>query len=491
MKLKNDVVGVVIFALMLSSCGGSSQQSKALSQAILDKPNCDSNRDRVWEELYRQVDLYGRLPEADSVAAEVSALAHTAPQSDAMTDAYREIAQAIHGQSKDEAVQTLAEIEIGDRTDSVKEYRQSKIENALSILKSESIAADGTCREISSDVTPASVDAVPMFESWRGKVNTALYGAYKTFSVAYQTCSALSVATLKAGTALVNGITVTGKHANGVGSKRIVRNADLVFKTNPYYANRLSPANGCFTAEKSPLIYDYGGKPYASSALGTIDLFKNAGTGTSTLGIDCSGFVASSVLVSGLRLKSGVTNKAAQSGGTNAAMFANPVGNGLTCFAPLVSSKSATLKPGDIVANGGHVFMIDTVGADPFGIANAKTAAQCNAVTAARFDFTIIQSSPSKNGIGMNRYQGADYLAVTSSFRSGLEAYAKSICQVKLGLIKQKTLANRSLAVVVRHTGTASCVDKPVQLVGESCMKSCAVSSPSLLAARELPPELR
>lgn len=491
MKLKTDVVGVVTLALILSACGGSSQQSKSLSQAILDQPNCDSNRDRVWEELYRQVDLYGNLPDSDSVASEVSALAHTTPQSDAMNDAYREIAQAIRGQSPDEAVKTLAEIEIGDRTSSEKAYRQTKIENALSLLKVESIAADGTCTQVIPDVSPAAIDAVPLFETWRGKLNTALYGAYKTFSVAYQTCSALSVATFKASTALVSGITITGKHANGVGSKRQVTNATTVFNTNPYYSSRVSPGKGCFTVEKSPLIYDYGGKPYASSALGTIDLFKNAGTGTTSLGIDCSGFVASSVLVSGLRLKSGVANKAAQSGGTNAAMFANPVGNGLSCFAPLISTKTATLRPGDIVANGGHVFMIDSVGADPFGIANAKTAAQCNAVTAAKFDFTLIQSSPSKGGIGLNRYKGVDYLATTSSFRSGLEAYAKSICQVKLGIIAQKTLANRTLAVVVRHTGTSSCMDKPVQLAGESCMKSCGVSSARLFAVGTFPPELR
>jgi len=223
------------------------------------------------------------------------------------------------------------------------------------------------------------------------------------------------------------------------------------------------------------LIYDYGGKPYASSALGSsIDLFRNAGSGTSALGVDCSGFVTTSVLAGGLRLKQNVSSKPPQSGGVNAAMYANPAGNGLSCFERVASHPTQNLRSGDLIANTGHVVMVDQVGADPFGIAGAKTATACDQVTAARFSFTIIQSSPSKGGIGMNRYRAADYLAGSSSMRSGLEAYARSFCRVRLGLDSPSTLASSSKAVVVRHIGGPACTDSRIPLAGEACLRSCA-----------------
>jgi hypothetical protein len=153
-------------------------------------------------------------------------------------------------------------------------------------------------------------------------------------------------------------------------------------------------------------------------------------------------------------------------------MFASPAKNGLSCFAPVASTPSAVLRAGDVIANTGHVVMVDRVGSDPFGIANAKTATDCANITSKGFDFTIVQSSPSKGGIGLNRYRAADYFS--GSMRTGMEAYAKSFCRVRLGLASPTTLASPSYAVVIRHTGTPSCVDQRIALEGESCMRSCA-----------------
>jgi hypothetical protein len=262
-------------------------------------------------------------------------------------------------------------------------------------------------------------------------------------------------------------------HPNGVGRRRAVGDADAIFRSNPYYANRASASRGCFAAANSPLIYDYGGKPYASSVgTSTIDLHKNAGSGSSALGIDCSGFVSTAIVSGGLRLRSGTSSKAYQVSGVSASMFASPAKNGLSCFAPVASTPTAELRAGDVISNTGHVVMVDRVGADPFGIAGARNATDCSNVSSKKFDFTIVQSSPSKGGIGLNRYRAADYFS--GSMRTGMEAYAKSFCRVRLGLASPTTLAVPSQAVVIRHTGTPSCVDRRIALEGESCMQSCA-----------------
>lgn len=484
MKLKIEIVGSLALIAVLVGCGKSSGQSERIAQAIVEKPNCDSLRDRVWSELYRQIEIFGVLPEAESVSKDLRASALTGPQGDAFATLYSEVADSVRGLDRENALRVLAETELGDRTDDLRGNRQNRIENALTNVKSESVAVAGQC-ESKDVVMPMGeqIDPVPMFENWRQRVGSILYGAYKTISVGYQSCSALAASQIKTATAAVSGIGVIGTHSNGVGSVRTVLNASQIYATNPYYASRVSPPSGCFTATKSPIIYDYGGKPYAASTLGVLDLTKNAGSGGPSLGIDCSGFVTSAVMAGGLRLKAGVSSKPAQVDGVSASMLASPVSNGLSCFSPLTSTKTEDLKSGDIVANNGHVFIIDQVGMDPFGIRNAKTSAACDAISAAQFDFSIIQSSASKGGIGMNRFRGADYLASTSSFRNGMLAYAKSFCKVRLGLSAAVTLANKTLAVIIRHKGTPTCLNpEPIPLVGQSCLKSCGPVTASGLA---------
>jgi len=160
-------------------------------------------------------------------------------------------------------------------------------------------------------------------------------------------------------------------------------------------------------------------------------------------------------------------------------MFADPKANGLSCFAPLPSTANQELRPGDIIANTGHVVMVDRTGADPLGIRRAKSVSECASLTSSGFDFTIIQSSPSKGGIGMNRYRASSYLS--GSMRTGMEAYARSFCRARFEG-KTETLANKSQAVVIRHTGTPACQDKQMPIIGESCLASCAPNP--LLAIR-------
>ncbi len=475
MKYRISIPCLLALVAVLSGCG-SGGVNATVAQAVTDSPNCLAGQDRMWAELYRQVESGGKLPEPDSVEGEVRASVRTSEQAEAIVAAYSTITREIRFLSREEALVRLAEMEIGDRTSPEKNARQDELERRLTRSLAASVVALGNCPSTPGTPTaPGAPDSVPLFEAWRVSMPASIYGAYKTMSVGYQSCNAVAVPPLSLAIGSVSGITVTGNHPSGNGLTREVTDVAALYRTNPYYAERLAPASGCFTTTGTPLIYDYGGKPYVSGAGGGVmDLFQNAGSGTDALGVDCSGFVASAVLAGGLRLKQNVTSKAPQSGGVSAAMFADPETNGLTCFAPLASTKAEDLRPGDVIANTGHVVMVDRADADPFGIAGAKTAADCDAVSASKFRFTIIQSSPSKGGIGMNRYLAADYLSTYPAMQSGLEAYAKSFCRVRLGIDPPTTLANMAKAVVIRNRGGSACTDSRIALAEQNCLQSCA-----------------
>jgi hypothetical protein len=447
--------------------------------------------------MYRRVDLEGRLPDPAVETRAIDSIAHGVGTRSALVAFYSGIERRVRGLDREEALKVLAEMEIGDRTEPEKANRQDEVDASLArvvnIAKAEAVdcedpddptADPGTDPGTGPGTTPdiGLVDSVPLFEAWRKTYPAALYGAYKTFSVGYQSCTAISGKPMTSSSPSISGVSIVGTHSDGVGKQRLVSDAAAVFATNPFYSARVSPLTACFTATSTPIIYDYGGKPYASSTVGAeLDLTRNAGSGTSALGIDCSGFVGAAILSGGLRLKVGVSSKPYQVSGVGAASYADPQANGLTCFNRLKSTATQTLRPGDIVSHPGHVWMVASVGPDPLGINGATTAAQCDAVTSSKFDFTIIQSSSGKGGIGMNRIRAADWLATSSAFRDGMVAYAKSFCRVRLGLTPETTLANKSLAVVVRHSGTDSCKDRRITLAGESCLKSCP-SSTLLLA---------
>jgi hypothetical protein len=484
MEYSKTIPCLLALMAVLAGCGKSSVNA-TVAQAVVDSPNCLTGQDHLWSELYRQVEESGALPAATEIESEVRSLARTSDQADSLVAAYSAIAHETRFLSREAALVRLAQMEIGDRTTEEKSASQNEIEAKLANALASSVTALGACPTKPSPPgtppAPGSADSIPLFEAWRTTVPASLYGAYKTLSVGYQSCNAVALPALSLSIAAISGVTVTGNHVSGTGLTREVTDAAAVYRTNPFYSGRRSPASGCFTAPDSPLIYDYGGKPYTTTAGSTIDLTRNAGSGTDALGIDCSGFVTTSVLAGGLRLKQNVSSKAAQSGGVSASMFADPSGNGLTCFNRLASTKTEDLRSGDIIANTGHVVLVDKVNADPFGIAGAKTAADCDKVTASNFKFTIIQSSASKGGIGMNRYLASDFLAGYSAMNSGLVAYAKSFCRVRLGLDPVTTLANTSKAVVIRNQGGAACTDTRIALTGESCLQGCG----SVMASSE------
>ena len=225
----------------------------------------------------------------------------------------------------------------------------------------------------------------------------------------------------------------------------------------------------CFA---QPLIYDYGGEP--SVANNTLNFFQNAGDGSkTTLGIDCSAYVSSAIAAAGFRYKPGVDNKAVFVR-QNSAKFISAKNSGFTCFDNITLTPSETIKPGDIAGVHGHVVMVDKVSADPFGIKKLSNISQCANISIDNFDFTISQSSPEKNGMGINKFIAKDYLAAKSfdgKMRVLFTEMAKAQCQAYFGNKMVKPL-NTEWGII-RHNGKPECLAPRIQMVSQSCVSQC------------------
>ncbi len=220
------------------------------------------------------------------------------------------------------------------------------------------------------------------------------------------------------------------------------------------------------------MIYDYGGKPYATTSLSSpLSFFKNAGSGTEALGVDCSGLVYTALSTAGLRVAPRKNNKATGVYGISAKMYLDPEQNGLSCLQKVSVNPKETLRPGDIVAVPGHVLMIDSTGSDPFGLNGVSSASGCSSISFKNFDFVVAQSSPSKAGVGINRYEARDYLRESVKMKEGLEKYAYYACLARFD--SKSYTPNLEAASVVRHKMTSECLGARVKLEQESCIQSC------------------
>jgi hypothetical protein len=357
----------------------------------------------------------------------------------------------------------LAAIEVGDRSEKLARLRQNAFSNFKTQYQQFVLKNNGTCQ------APPALPPTPVRSPTLTIPNPIAWGANKTMSIAYQSCNAIEANPMNNQTPDVQGIIKTGP--NGAGFFRKITDLLGLIKTNYYLQDQSPKAAICVDVKKSPLIYDYGGKPFASPSAREFDLFKNYGSGGEVLGIDCSGFVYTAVAAAGLRISPGIPIKPILVTGVNANMYREPEQNGLGCFAKIAVGTSGTIKSGDLIAQDGHIVIIDAIGSDPLAITNAKTAAECEAITSQKFDFIIIQSSASKNGIGINKYIAKDFLQLDTTMKSGLEAYAREACKAKLA--GNDTVISGLSAQVVRHSQSQDCSETQVSLVAESCTDHC------------------
>lgn len=368
----------------------------------------------------------------------------------------------------------LSALELGDHSTETRVELQSRVETQFAKIKNQVAAMGVQCAE---PETPTTEESPNPDETVIEKTSLPLtvYGIRFTFATAYQSCQALDEAIMSESTPEINSnaIKITGDHSDGVGSKRIIANVSSLLNSHPYYKNVNNYGAGCVKGSSYPMIYDYGGKPYATtSSSSPLNLFKNAGGGTSVLGMDCSGFIYTGLATAGLRLSPRKNMKASGVNGISSRMYVEPQKNGMSCLAKITLTPKSDLRAGDIVAVPGHVLMIDSVGSDPFGINGVKSASECSKLAAKNFDFVVIQSSPSKNAVGMNRYQAKTYLYEADKMRVGLEKYAYYACLARVNN-KNYTPSLGTLSVI-RHKMTSDCMGSRIKLTQESCVSSCS-----------------
>jgi len=300
-------------------------------------------------------------------------------------------------------------------------------------------------------------------------------GARRIFATLYQGCRVLDLPAMPKDYAIEGIGFLEGR--NGRGRKRVVKNLEAMLKTH-YYVKGFEPQEGCIDIRTAPPIYDFGGKPYMLK--GRLDLFTDAGSGTEARGIDCSGFVTSSLMAAGLRLaKDKDFELFNDMDSTNAAALRQPGSerNCLTAYKiKMVDSEKkivSTLQAGDIAASSGHVIIVEKVGADPFKISAIKKAEDCTAgnFDVDDFDIQIVHSSPEADGIGLARQKVGSFTSET--YRSAFVELAVSTCRAKFNAEKSYSSITASGVNFVRHDLSEACRTEPVSIVQSKCIESC------------------
>lgn len=325
-------------------------------------------------------------------------------------------------------------------------------------------------------------------------------GARRVMATTYQSCGALRLAPYKP-----NRDPLLGVEQDPKSSIRRVTHLNELKKTH-YYLKAYDPvhSSSCRDPSDPPPIYLFGAKPsewkyFKKRELDLFDdrshpdLCEGAGYecgGTPVRGVDCSGFVLSAMLTQGLRIS---PDKNVTFGGTS--HFVQAATEKGSCFStPPSGEKYATpLQSGDLyIVPGVHVFIVDEVGSDPFGLTQV---ADCNEVSPLYFDFKILQSSPSGGSIGVNRMEASDYFldlvnraqlesdpvsSAPMGFLGPMLAHARELCRISRGEAAAPS-AVRGQGYFLRHEGETrpECVN-PVgtrpKLLNEECIEGCSLA---------------
>lgn len=504
--------GVFIF----SACSPPfhSDSSSSVGDTIDETLGCQNFEESLWKSFYESVENEGQPPTAAAVEealklgikktgrlSKVSEISR-----DQITKLTSEIAAVVllrteipdnstHSklelmddeQKKGLWLERIAQLEIGDRTTTEKSNDVDRVRASISAMKeiAEKEGLLGSNCEVpivpppttSDPTTPPISTETTLFGHWKVTYPAPVYGGLKTFATIYQSCDAATRSPLGDEFNGVQGISVTGKHSSGTGQVRTISNLKSLLSDHPYIGNGIykRPLPACHDVQAVPSIYDYGGKPFSSTSNEKVlNMFKNGGSGSKELGIDCSAVIYSAYATVGLKFKKETSLKASLINGVSSTMLTEPQKNGLTCLDHASFSSGRNLVPGDIISIRGHVVMVADVGADPLGISSINAVSACKAsnFSVSRFNFTILQSSPSKGSIGMNRMRARDYLSNTSTMGLGMIDHAVNACKAKF---QTKAIVSKSTrASVVRHLGTASCSDpQPIAFTKEECLSSC------------------
>ncbi len=487
MRKINVFTAVLAFGvLMLSACAPKNFQAlDGIAGDTTSAVGCSDFESKSWDAVNKYLVEQQAMPTAEELRGRlrVSLKSLNVPAESATPEKVEALAREIDAlyeimltdapkmekvQDSQTLLEVLSAMEVGDRTTESKAQLQEKITTQFAKIKAQAAAMDVQCG------APPTPEVDPGVEKIQTSLALPVYGARFAMATAYQTCQALSEPVMSTSTPDIEdaAIKITGKHSDGVGNMRVIASTTALLRSHPYYKNVDNYGASCLNGRAYPMIYDYGGKPAVTAGLTSyLNFFKNAGNGTSVLGTDCSGLIYTALATAGLRIAPGKNMKATGVNGVSSTMYVEPQKNGLSCLAKITVTSKSDLKAGDIVAVPGHVLMVDTIGADPFGLNDVKTVEGCARVAAKDFDFVVIQSSPSKNAVGMNRFQAKDYLPTSDKMRVTLEKYAYYSCLARVN--NKSYTPNLGTGSVIRHSLVPTCMGSRIKMTQEACVESC------------------
>ncbi len=491
-------ISLISTAMLVLSCAQASPPGDPvkLTEKTKDTLGCGvAFEDDFYDSLYAFLQDGKELPNVSAATTQFHQFA-TSPRfaklseeeraqlKSTLADLYKLVAiEAIETLSKPsegafKPLEAVSSMEMGARTTPARESLQDRarllFDRIDAIAKSAGIDASCTPQTEPTFQPEGLEPKGNLFGDWKRTKHAAVYGGLKALATAYQSCEAAQKTALNDDTPDLKGIKKVGLHEDKIGTKRVIDDLDRLISTHPYLSDYRKPGSSCFNVLANPMIYDYGGKPHTTSSSEALDFFKDDGSGTKVLGIDCSGYVYSAFATAGLKLKKSGRLKAVGVHSVQARDWMRPSTGGLTCFDYVRFKDADSLRPGDVAASSGHVVIIDTVGKDPFGIAHIEKEADCKTsnISTRRFNFTVLQSAPVKEGIGINRIRAADYLSGPDvSIAVPFVEFALAACQAKTKGTTTTGKVNKG--GLVRHLGTAECRASEVKLVHQECVQSC------------------
>lgn len=477
MKINKIVLFSVVSLGFVGCAGQYSAQEQQLASDFYSSVACDPLASKTVYNAFEKLD--GKTPVSGEFVRSALLSELELRQADGDSDLKKRFAQKaqefvelldhdLRSLDQDEYETQLARIENGSRISP--EYAQisAKASELLGEMKAMASSMKISCdsdsmaeisQPVESEATSGSngIDLKPVnsFEGMRWVMATA-----------YQSCQVLQQKPVDSSTPNLSGVAKENA-VDSVGWGRKYTNLTALRASHPY-VHGITYGPGCVDASVKPLVYDYGGSAVVQSS--KLNVFVNGGSGGSALGIDCSAFVSAGLASSGLLYVKNTQNKAVYKRYATKD-FVNPEASNWSCYSRISVSASQVIRPGDLATIRGHIVAIDQVGNDPFGIQGFTTASQCDTIDGKKFDFVVIQSSPSKNSIGIHRHRAYDYLSGESTMRKLFVDYAKAACKARLnGTTTKPMLTDMS---IIRHLGTPECLATRVQMVNESCIASC------------------
>lgn len=445
---------VLFLFIFIQACSPVQLASNQIPQRLEDKAECRDLEKFFWIELH-QATLENRNPKSwDELSDSFLKSRNLNLQrlSDAVLILKRHLTDSFWSLSQNEQTEIWAQLEL-------QMTEKLGFAKLLEELKSHFSEYQNRGTQNCSTVLPGQQDQMDLS-----------YGARQVMQIAYQSCEASQIAALDASVPDTEGISVVGTHPDNIGSVRKITDLFQVQKTHPYLRIQNKDSD-CFDVMKKPLIYDYGGKPaYSTASTYEIDLFRNSGSGSTELGIDCSAFVIASLGVRGFRLKPNENLEARQTAafGTST-LIKSP--EFFPCLEYIKIGNGFGVQPGDIVTVVGHTLILDSMGADPFGLSGLQTENACLGIDGSKFDFKISHSSPIFGAVGINRTDVRDYMKLPSKMTDGLIKYARNHCL--LSLRNTSSQPKWTDVSIVRHKNTAECRGLALTAKHQKCVETC------------------